>query len=598
MGKSKNLSQSKQESIKRILFFRKGLRDLADKLTREDLNKEEIDTVKSHIFKLRNIISNLENESFRDDSKGMYLGLGINLLNPEDNEIIPTYLDWDIVTSHVGILGASSVGKTILMLSNIKDVIAHGWNSIIIDPKGGNGQEVVNGVFSFCKEKGILNNTHYLSPAAPEVSFLMNPLFGMGNEEIAASIRDMMMSDSTDQFYGDITYKIVLSIMLGFEFLEKISDFSGITARKEIDEENRKHEEVLKTNTFARNLDEGNNFTEVGSVDGLTNEKLFLDSNKDILSKRTLVTFKDIFNYASHANLDELKKIVEDTDVLDSMEGARELRKIKEEAYLALTDTLQQEKEFFGKVSVSLSTLLTKLSLGSVGKIFCTIRTNPMMSRLAAKGESPFVLVVQPFPTRFKDIANTVVKIIMKQVETMLGYIGSTERKIERVAMFIDESGSVFYTGIQNLFNKARSLGGTLFVYTQSYQDYVDAIGETKAKIVLDNITTTIRFRMNDIGSAEIVVKELSQVREFNSTTVASTGTNDSRVIISKTQEDVLSPTDVTMMPQGRGIVKHDGKISLVDFAHYGKIYSEIKFSTNKYFREIDRQNSKYFGNI
>jgi len=98
------------------------------------------------------------------------------------------------------------------------------------------------------------------------------------------------------------------------------------------------------------------------------------------------------------------------------------------------------------------------------------------------------------------------------------------------------------------------------------------------------------RMRVNDPDSAKRVVGELSTTTSFTSTTVASTGSNDSRVIIQKKEEDILTPTDVMLMPVGRGIVKFDGGITLTDFAHYGKIYSEIKFSTNSYFKEIDRQ--------
>jgi len=577
------------EKVKKIVEFRRALRDVELDIKNRDNSEEQLTQKKELIAKLRTIISNLENESFRNVKKGMYLGLGVNLLRQEDNEIKPVYLDWDKITNHVGVLGASGVGKTILMLSNIKDTIDKGWSPIIVDPKGGNGQEIVNATFSYAKEKNILHNTYYLSPAMPENSILINPNFGLTNIEIATSIRDMMMGENTEDFYGDITYKAILSILMCFQFLETVQDENGAKARKEIDNENERHRDYMRLNSLSSNIDSANNSVEEGVTHNIKSDAILLP-NDEITSKRTLITYRDMAKEVSHSRLTELKDLVENTFIPDDIKNLAKMEKLREQALNVIEDTLKQEKDFFGKVSTSLSTLLTKLSAEEIGDIFCTIRTNPLISKLGLQSDEQFILIVQPFSIRFGDIANTVVELILKQVTTLLGNVGSTERIINRVAFFIDEAGAVLYPDITDLFNKARSLGGTLFVYTQSYQDYVDALGETKAKIVIDNINTTVRMRMNDIDSAERVVSELSTTKEFGSTTVASTGGNDSRVIIQKKEEDVLSPTDVTLMPVGRGIVKYDGEIMLVDFAHYGKIFSDIKFSTNKYFEEIDRQ--------
>ena len=592
MKNKKNKQQvSDPELVKKILGFRRALRDTESDIKINENTEQQLKEKRETVGKLRTIISNLENASFRNVNKGMYIGLGINLLRQADNQIKPTYLDWDKITNHVGVLGASGVGKTILMLSNIKDTIDKGWSSIIVDPKGGNGQEIVNATYSYAKEKNLLKNTYYLSPAMPENSLLINPNFGLTNIEIATSIRDMMMGDNTEDFYGDITYKTVLSILMCFQFLESVQDEDGSIARQEIDAENQRHEDYMRLNSLSTDIDTANSSVEEGVTNNLHRDSILIANDK-IKSKRTLVTYRDLAKEVSHTKLSDLKELVENTFIPDDVANRPKMEKLREQALNVIEDTLKQEKDFFGKVSTSLSTLLTKLSAEEIGDIFCTIRTNPLIAKLGKQDHEQFILLVQPFSIRFGNIANTVVELVLKQVTTLIGNVGSTERIINRIAFFIDEFGSVLYEDITDLFNKARSLGVTLFVYTQSYQDYVDAIGEAKAKIVMDNINTTIRMRMNDIESAERVVSELSTTKEFTSTTVASTGTTDSRVIVQKSEEDVISPTDVTLLPIGRGIVKYDGEILLVDFAHYGKIYSSIKFSTNKYFEEIDRQSA------
>jgi len=590
---NKKTAEKKEKTIKKIMDYRRVAKKIEKELMSSELTEEEVREKKETIHKLRNAISNLENNELRDHNKGMYLGLSVNLRDPSDNEVVPKYLSWDKITNHVGVIGASGVGKTILMLSNIKDTINKGWNSIVIDPKGGNGQEVVNATVSFAKEKGILKNTYYLSPAMPQNSFLINPCFGQSNTEIATSIRDMMMGEKTEQFYGDITYKTVLAILTCFEFIEKNADPDGEIAKTEVDNENKKHEIFIKTSGFNNRYDSENQIVEGGLIDKITGkEDVYMDvsGSKDIVSIRTLVTYKDIAKKISHDELTKLKEKVENEMIdVDSPYRAK-LESMKEEALFIIEDTLRQEKEFFSKVSTSLSTLLTKLSAGEVGEIFCKIRTNPLMVKLLS--EEQFILIVQPFPTRFGDISNTIVKLILKQLSTLFGNVGSTERIINRIAIFIDETGVALYNGVEDLYNKARGLGGTLFNYTQSYQDYYAALGPVKGKIVLDSINTTIRMRVNDIESAKTVVEELSTYSEFNSTTVAHTGvaSENSRVIIQKTEKEILNATDVTLIPVGRGIVKNDREISLVDFAHYGKIYSDIKFNTNNFFKEMDRQ--------
>lgn len=589
---SKKKLKEQQEIIKKIVAYRRTMRDLEQKIDSEILEHEEVEKIREQIGKLRIVVSNIENNTFRNIDKGIYLGLSINLLESTDNEIKPSYLAWEKITNHVGVLGASGVGKTILMLSNIKDTINKGWSSVIVDPKGGNGQEIVNATLSFAKDKGVLNNTYYLSPAIPENSFLINPIFGMSNVEVATSARDLIMTERTEDFYGNITYKTVMAILSSFQFLEAVLDPTGEIAISEIDMENKKHERLMNLNNFSKRFDKNNEEPEDGIVANINDfDAILLEATENVTAKRSLVTYRDLAEYVSHQELTNLKMEVEQVLIPDDMPNRKKLEKLKREALFLMDDTLKQEKDFFSKVSTSLSTLLTKLSAGEVGDIFCTIRTNPLITKLGKKDAEQFILIVQPFSIRFGDIANTVVKLILKQLATLFGNVGSTERIINRVVMFLDEGGDVLYSDISDLFNKVRSLGGTIMIYTQSYQDFIDALGETRGKRVIDNINTTVRLRVNDIESAERVVKELSTAVEFGSTTVASTGTNDSRVIIQKKEEDILNPTDVTLMPVGRGIVKYSGSIYLVDFAHYGKIYSSIKFSTNKYFKEIDRQN-------
>ena len=109
------------------------------------------------------LISTEETKMFNTE-RGMCNGLGINLLSSTEDTIAPSYWEWDKITKHWGVQGASGVGKTVLMLTHAKQIIEKGWNLIITDPKSGHGQEIINAVASFMKESGRQEDFINMSP--------------------------------------------------------------------------------------------------------------------------------------------------------------------------------------------------------------------------------------------------------------------------------------------------------------------------------------------------------------------------------------------------------------------------------------------------
>lgn len=583
-----------QERMNRIKQIRSDYRVLHNLLEKDGvyMQKDEKDELKSSINKLLAIIAR-EEESFFDIEKGMYVGMGINLLSIEDNEVVPCYWDWDKITNHWGVQGASGVGKTILMLTHARQIIEKGWNLVITDPKGGHGQEIVNAVASFAKHCGREDDVLYMSPAYPDMHFFFNPLFGMSDSAIASLESSLLKEAGQDPFYGDVTFKTIHTVCSGLTLLQFMEDPDGSITQEEELIELGIFETYFKTRSFDMVFDSSNNLGTPDNVEVLSRRSDGFRSEKEGVGtavNRSMITFKTLRHYSNRDNILALKKVIERAfgDLNEKADHYEKAAHMYRDAMAGFEFIENQDPVFFTKVTESMAVVNLKLSTGEIGELFCRFKVNPLIPKLINKDKG-VIMILQPFPMQFGDVSDMFIKIIFRQLEIFLGNIGSTEMELDkRLVVMIDEAGSVAYPGIESLFNKARSLGLTLGVYTQSFQDWIASLEDTKARITMDNINTTVRMRMNDDESCERVAKEVGTIKEMRSTTIAS-GEASTKAIIGAETTDIVDPTNVALMPIGRGIVKYGSTIRLVDFPHYGKTYSRIVFDENKYFDTMNR---------
>ena len=75
-----------------------------------------------------------------DVTKGLFLGVGVDLELVK--ELIPIYLDWKKLVNHYFVYGTSQVGKSRLLATHVRQMILNNWNVLIVDPRGGKGQEI------------------------------------------------------------------------------------------------------------------------------------------------------------------------------------------------------------------------------------------------------------------------------------------------------------------------------------------------------------------------------------------------------------------------------------------------------------------------
>ena len=499
---------------------------------KEKEEKEKLKKKREETLKTFNI--NLE--------KGLYVGASFPLKEKLDpNNIInvePLYIPWGDLAGHLAVYGTTRVGKTRLMVNMIRQVILANWDIVIIEPKGSIGQETIAWVLEFLEEAGRLRDFKYISPAFANASMKFNPLFGMGNEEIASLVSNIV--PAKDEFYPIIGKTITYAISVGLDFLEQAEGRDGV--QQIIKEE---YEKV--SSGHANIVDEIENISDPDLAD-----RIILPTGGVSLADmeppyRSLMNFRDLATYSSQeglkAILSHIEKLKEEQYNVTDEQTRHKLNNLKSEALRVLKEQAEKDQGYFSKVSTSYNVAIQELAAGDIGEIFCKVKINTVMDgfKNPTKGQ---VVLVQPFPLKYKKTSDSFVRIFFAMFTAAVGDIGASGRSFPRkIGLFVDEGGSVLYPGVEHLFNKAGGLGMRIFIFTQSFADYEAELGTEIAKIVNDNTNTKIYMRMNDLSSRQEIADAFGTVM-IQGSSYAGTKT-DMRISISETEKPVLTSAHI-----------------------------------------------------
>lgn len=431
--------------------------------------------------------------------KGLYVGSTIPIQAVRGGREIkqhPLYIPWKDLAGHLVVFGTTRVGKTRMMVAFIRQCILRGMDLLIVEPKGSIGQETLAWILEFLEEAGRLRDFKYISPLYTDLSVKLNPLWGMGNEEIASLIQTLV--PGTDDFYKTVGYSVTFAILIGLEFLEKVEG-SKFIDKIIMEEYNRVY------TGGANIIDAINNVSDPDLATRAVNPSLGKPLGDLDPPYRSLVTFKDIMTYATQEGLNAIlshvsKITVEQFATTDEKEISH-LLQLQDNAIKVLATQASQDAGYFSKVANSFKIAIQQLSIGALGEILCSVKINPVMDgfRNPHKGQ---VLVIQPFPMKFQGASDAFIKTFFTMMTTSFGDVGASGRAFPReIALFIDEGGSVLYDGIENTFNKAGGLGLRIFIFSQSFADYKKTLGPELTQIVNDNTNIKIYMKMNDITS-------------------------------------------------------------------------------------------------
>lgn len=527
-----------------------------------------------------------------DVTKGLFVGVGVRVNNSLVSDLVPIYLEWKKLVNHYFVYGTSQVGKSRLLANHVRQFILNNWNVIVIDPKGGEGQEILSWVIEFAGEALRPEDLFYIAPVYSDYTDCLNPLYSLENEEIASMVQLLCKGGGTgggsdNDFFADYAYKVMLAVLYALEFLESVVDVDGRIAQERLNRELVNYYKLLELK--GEKTAKYDKLNKIILPDVSTRMSKKHSKNHEILESefaidRQLITFKELAYYSNFKNLKFLISSVGSFPVpeLQDKKKLARLKYLKKEAIELMRDLKTIEEDFFVKVSTSLTTLLTQLSSGKIGQLLCTVRINPLVNRLYREDKG-LICVIQPAPLKFQKVSEMILKIFFKMFESVFGLIGSSGRGMSRrVALLIDEAKTAMYPGIEELYNKAAQLGMTIGGYTQSRADLQYKLGDKLAEVVEDCVNTTFYLRTNSSVAREYIADSFGTVRQHTYNYTAENTLAGGRFMIQTVDEDIAKPHHLKALNVGEGFVHHAKELYKVEFPYQDSPYGAIEMPVLK----------------
>lgn len=544
--------QKDREAFDEYLDFRKEYNTYKKQLKKSKekrlkLTSVEREKLKKNIDEAFKKLCEKEKELI-DITKGIFLGIGVDLKFVRD--LIPVYHEWKRLYNHYFVYGTSQVGKSRALANHARQFIMANWNVIVVDPKGGENQEILSWIVEFAGEMGKTEDLFYVAPVYSDYTDCFNPIYSLGNEEIASMVQLLCMGNATalaNDFFADFSYKVVSAILYSLEFLETVVDPDGSIAQERLNNElinyykmiELKGEKTAKYDVLNKILK-----PDVATRMNMkhSKEKGKKVENIEFAFDRQLITFKELAYYSNFSNLQKLISTMSMFPIPNNIESKMQskLFYLKNQAIALMRDLESMDKSFFEKVSPSLTTLLSQLATGKIGQLFCTVRINPLVNRLFREDKG-LICVIQPAPLKFQKVSEMVLKVILKMFESVFGVIGASGRGMpRRVALLIDEAKAVMYPGIEELYNKAAQLGMTIGGYTQSRADLQYKLGDKLAGVVEDCVNTTIIMRTNNVEARDYLASGFGTQRVHSYNYMGEGTLLGGRMSITTQDEDIV----------------------------------------------------------
>ena len=570
--------KKQQYSVEEYIKYRKDIKKIEEdaEILKEKgytANKDKIAILQTHKKETEALLMKLE-ESFYDTNKGLWLGVAVDL---EDDEMKPflLYLPWKNLHNHFVVYGTSGYGKSRLFAIILRQIMKFGWNIFAVDPKGGEQQEIAKWLYEFAIKEGKNNKVMRIMASYPDLSDKLNPIFGMSDEEIANMAYSLVstgvgVEDASERYFSGQVFRITMAILNAITFLEKVVYYNNEEELlKEVEKEAIKYMQFKEMSNMEVEYEDDNLiFPDIVkiSLHDLTKEK-----NKSFgISpyNRILISFKELAYFGQYKHLEELRDLVKEYP-LPKIEEKNILKKMKELQYNAINAVeplIHMGEDHYNKVGDTYSVMMGQLAFGSIGKIFTSIRINPLRFKLK---KDSVITLFEPAPLKFEKVSEMMIKVFIKMFISIFGEVGATGRKMNnRVALLVDEAKPMVFPGIEELYNKARDLGMTIGALYQSKSDSKLKLGETLADIIDDNTATQIFMKQVSTSSQEEIAKSFGTKKIAVNMNMGEIDSIDGRNVVSYEERDIIKPTDIDKLQIGTAYIRHYGKKYYVKFPY------------------------------
>lgn len=185
----------------------------------------------------------------------------------------------------------------------------------------------------------------------------------------------------------------------------------------------------------------------------------------------------------------------------------------------ALEALIASPQDYFAKVTSTLRTVLTAISLGALGEIVGHTQENAFVERII-QGK-PFILIVQVPSLVMRDAGLSLQRMILSMLQNLAGnvYIGRIPELKSRfdppLMIHVDELSEALYWDFITFLNKVRGCGVGIHALTQSVADLTDIVKRENARRLLDNFNTQLFFRVNDPETSRYVASKAGSRKVF-----------------------------------------------------------------------------------
>ncbi|KGI55427.1 type IV secretory system conjugative DNA transfer family protein [Campylobacter sp. MIT 97-5078] len=226
---------------------------------------------------------------------------------------------------------------------------------------------------------------------------------------------------------------------------------------------------------------------------------------KTLLIKRRYEKNTEPLNFNEIAEKAYYSGLIELRDDLEELKNNGEYEEDELDRLLVLfNQVLSSPQDYFAKVSSTLRTTLTQMTMGNTGKIIGSARSNAFIDKL--EKDEGVLLYVMTGSMLTRQVSSIISKVTISMIQSCVGRIYASGRKFKKPLMlYIDEAASSVYIGIEVLYAQARGAKVAITGLTQSSADLVAEITKDRADKLLELTNTKIIMRLNDTKSAKTI---------------------------------------------------------------------------------------------
>ncbi|PID63402.1 MAG: conjugal transfer protein TraG [Gammaproteobacteria bacterium] len=432
-------------------------------------------------------------------------------------------------TGHVAIFGSTGVGKTIAFITQIRQDIAAGHITIVLDPKG--DISLLNACYQEAKRAGRLDGFHCFHLGFPEFSSGYSPVGTFSRvTEVASRISSLLPGEGQSLAFREFVWRLV--------------------------------------NVIARAMTELGGRVDVAAI-GKYGQDI------DPLAVRYLEYRLETIHHRDGAWRGDIERMIRQKRYrrrAAALSRYFQEHRIEDPLADSLIYIVQYDRQHFEKLTGSLLPLIDKLTTGKTADLLAPdygvdtglqpVFTWPEVIRSGGIVYVGFDSLTDP------DVSSAVGNSMFADLTSTLGEIykhRESRDATKKICVYADEFSELVGDQFIQLLNKGRDAGLRVTTGAQTREDLPVGFGDRdKAEQALGNYNSVIMFRARNTGTAEMLIDQLPTTTIHSKTVLSSerstdTFTSSSEQRLNRERIKMLEPAHLAQLPPGEAFALIDG---------------------------------------